>query len=301
MKRIAALLTVLLIVMSLVTCAFADFGDYASSSDYGGSWDSGSSSSWDSDSSSGSDFASGFLGGMLGSSIGGKVSPVVIIIVIIIIVLMMRKKKGGSAPVAPGATPTAASMLSPISTFRDRDPAFSEAVLTEKISNLYVKLQNAWTAKDLEPVRPYLSEDLYAKSERQVQTMKNNKQTNYIDRIAVLGVTLSGWYTDGTNDSMVARLNTRIDDYVVDDTTGNVIRGDKNKELFMEYEWTFVRKAGMTTPASDDLHETNCPNCGAPINVAQNAKCPYCGTVITNTEHDWVLTQIKGLSQRSGN
>ena len=68
MKKIAALLTVILIISALITCAFADFGDYASSSDYGGSsWDSGSSGDYDSGDSLGSSLAGGIIGGAIGA------------------------------------------------------------------------------------------------------------------------------------------------------------------------------------------------------------------------------------------
>lgn len=300
MKKVFLLFLVIVLAALTLTSAFADFGDYASSSDYGDWGDSSSSFDWDNDSSS--SFLGGFMGGLLGSGgIGGVIG--VIIIIIIFLVMRSKKKNAGNnkRPVAPGATPTAASRLNPVDTFRNRDPAFSEAVITEKISNLYVKLQNSWTAKELEPLRPYLTEEMYAKSERQIQSMIANKQTNVIERIAVLGVNLSGWYTDGNNDNLVARLHTRICDYVVDDNTGKVIRGSKDTERFMEYEWTLTRKAGMVTPVDDSLREVNCPNCSAPLNVAQSAKCPYCGSIVTNSDYDWVISQIKGISQRSGN
>ena len=43
-----------------------------------------------------------------------------------------------------------------------------------------------------------------------------------------------------------------------------------------------------------DLH---CPNCGAPLDVNHSAKCEYCGQVITVDDYDWVISQIKGISQ----
>ena len=35
-----------------------------------------------------------------------------------------------------------------------------------------------------------------------------------------------------------------------------------------------------------------CPNCGAPTEITSSGQCPYCGSVVTNGEHDWVLTDI---------
>ena len=42
-----------------------------------------------------------------------------------------------------------------------------------------------------------------------------------------------------------------------------------------------------------------CPNCGAPVNINQTAKCEYCDSVITVENHDFVLSSIRGLAQRT--
>ncbi len=297
MKRIIPFIVIILLLLPMCT-AYADFGSYSGGSDYGGG-----GSDW---SSSGSDWGgSSGLGGFAYIFAGGSGSfiPIAIIVVVIIIAVMARKGKlrnrysGNSR--APGAMPTPMSSLSSVESFRERDPAFSEAMMSEKISNLYVKMQYAWTDKNLEPLRPYLTDELYARTERQLSPMIQRKQTNYVERIAVLNVSIMGWQPDGQNDIIVARLNTRITDYTTDDRTGKVISGSKDKELFMEYEWTLARKCGMITPLEDGISEISCPNCGAPMNVAQSAKCQYCNTVVKNSDYDWVVSSIKGLSQRT--
>ena len=43
--------------------------------------------------------------------------------------------------------------------------------------------------------------------------------------------------------------------------------------------------------------ELFCPNCGT---CTENAKfCKYCGAVIAAAEYDWVISAIKGISQRT--
>ena len=44
---------------------------------------------------------------------------------------------------------------------------------------------------------------------------------------------------------------------------------------------------------------TTCPNCGAPLDLNHTAKCEYCGAIITAAEYDWVISAIKGISQRT--
>jgi uncharacterized Zn finger protein (UPF0148 family) len=49
------------------------------------------------------------------------------------------------------------------------------------------------------------------------------------------------------------------------------------------------------------MTEINCQNCGAPLKINHSGQCPYCGSIVTLKEHDWALSVIKGISQRSSN
>ena len=42
-----------------------------------------------------------------------------------------------------------------------------------------------------------------------------------------------------------------------------------------------------------------CPSCSAPLAINQNAKCPYCGSIINSKDYDWSIAAIKGISQRT--
>ena len=201
--------------------------------------------------------------------------------------------------VAPGAQATPQSQLKNISAYYKFDPGFSEAAFCEKLSNLYVQFQNAWQDKNLETLRPYLTDAFYAQMDRQLDSYRRNRQTNRVERISVLGVSLSGWQQTANEDVMVARLRTRIVDYVTDDATGQIVRGSNTAEKFMEYEWTLTRKRGVRTGVNDGVRVQICPNCGGTININRTAKCPYCDSIITVEAHDWAVSNIKGLSQRT--
>ena len=194
------------------------------------------------------------------------------------------------------------SELEPIETLRESDPNFSPQTFKEKISNLYVQMQNAWQNKDFEPMRPYMTDGLYTQFDRQLDELRQHGQTNFVDRIAVLGVALSGWKSDETSESVVAIVSTRIVDYTVDDRSGELVTGSKSVEKFMTYEWTLTRSKGSkTAPASEkETDAKHCPSCGAPLDVNQSARCPYCGSVVYARDFDWAISAIRGLSQRNG-
>ena len=310
MKWTAKILVFVLCILLMALPAFAgaDFGDFSGDSDYGGSWDSGSdwsSSSWDSDYSSGSyyDDDSDVSGIDIGISLA--VMAAIVVLGLIFDVSEKRKKKkqyGAGRPQSAqgrpqGAQRTPDSRLQPLGDLAVTDPSFDANAMQEKISNLYVQMQNCWTDKNIESLRPYFTDALFTQMERQLNGLQNQGLTNYVDRIAVLGVNLRGFYKQGDKEHLIVELRTRIVDYTVQDSNNKLISGDRNREKFMTYEWDMCRAEGSVTTREGAMQSVSCPGCGAPLSINTTAKCPYCGRVVTLDEHDWALCAIKGIAQ----
>lgn len=310
MKRTIKILIFALGLFLIILPAFAgaDFGGFSGDSDYGGSWDSGSdwsSSSWDSDYSSGSyyDDDSDVSGIDIGISLA--VMAAIVVLGLIFDVSEKRKKKkqyGAGRPQSAqgrpqGAQRTPDSRLQPLGDLAVTDPSFDANAMQEKISNLYVQMQNCWTDKNIESLRPYFTDAFFTQMERQLNGLKSRGLTNHVDRIAVLGVNLRGFYKQGDKEHLIVELRTRIVDYTVQDSNNKLVSGDRNREKFMTYEWDMCRTAGSVTSKEGVMHSVSCPGCGAPLSINTTAKCPYCGRVVTLDEHDWALCAIKGIAQ----
>ena len=279
-KRFLLFLLILCLTMALSAGVIADLGNFAGSSDYGGG---SSGSSWDSD-------GDGFGGAI--DFIGG-----VILFIIIVIWIMVdehkKKKNGGDANDRSGRQ----GDYSPMSDYHSLDPAFKESAFREKLSNLYVQMQNCWAAKDIRSLRPYFDDAYFTQMERQLEQHRRQGRTNYVDRIAVLSVTLDGFRQEAGKDHILATIKTRIVDYTLDDRSGKLISGHKDREKFMTYQWDLCRTTGYQSTETAGLDKTVCPSCGAPLDINASARCPYCGSVIRSADHDWVICFIKGVSQ----
>ena len=114
-----------------------------------------------------------------------------------------------------------------------------------------------------------------------------------VEKIGIKHCSLHSFSQDGDKEVLTVWINAVMRDYVIDDATKKVLESDPNRDWYMKYELVFNRKAGVkTNPGKKGNTITNCPNCGAPTEITSSGQCVYCGSVITNGEHDWVLTDI---------
>ena len=215
------------------------------------------------------------IGYLLGLFIENPTLGLIVLVILIIFVLLRRRKnkKLGSDSsyinqqvqqqaqndVVMNFTESVAAQV------RQTDPDFSAEKFLGWAQEVFMKIQEAW---------------------------------NVIEKIGIKHCSLKSYTVDGDKEVMVVALNALLRDYVIDATTRNVLESDPNRDWYMKYELTFNRKVGVKThPGMSNMSTTNCPNCGAPTEITSAGQCPYCGSVITNGEHDWVLSNLVGVNQ----
>ena len=302
-----------------------DYDDYDyGSSDYDYDYDD-DDDDWSWSSSSGYSGGGGYGGGYSGSthyyySTGGTstdwgenmsenakmVLGLVFVILIVLLLLWIVHRRKRAREARRKMAERRESMenrprIRPIGGYSEIDPNFSARELCEKAANLYVRMQNAWTAKDISELRPFFTDGFFTQMERSLEGIKARGRTNYVERIAVMDVTPRGFHQTGGEDHILLRLRARIVDYTVDDATGKVVSGHKDREKFMTYEWDLMRPTGVMTPAADadGVRHINCPNCGAPLDINTSARCPYCGSVLESAGTDWAICALHGISQQT--
>lgn len=277
----------------------SDFGNFAGNSDYGGSWGGG----W----SDGGSWGGGWSGGgfiNLGW-VGGSIDVFTMLLFLYFVVRFFgdrgffvgkRQRERMDVP----EVVVLSRVLLPMSDYLKLDPDFSATGIQEHMANLYVQMQNCWHNKNIEPVRPWLTDAFYNQMEGLLAPMRSKRETDYIERIAVLEASLKGYYQAGGMDFLVAAIRTRITVYTLDDRTGRVVSGSRNREKFMEYEWELTRRSGERTDrAKGGVKAVYCPHCGAPLDINASARCSYCGGTVIASSKNWAVCRIRGISQRT--
>lgn len=325
---VVLLLTIVGIIIWQIP-TIADWGDYesydssSSYDDWGSSssdWGS-SSSDWDSDdygwssssSSSGDGFWIGYLLGRLfeSSPIGGFIF-IIIIIAIVVYAYKHRDQSNGMYKKYQSTMMNRPSFdveaqrrknrdelfgvsdASIETTIQAEDPLFNKAEFLTWAGDMFVKLQYAWADRNLEAVRYFVTPELYEQTNNQVQRYITNKQINKLERVSVNISRLYSFEHQGDRDILRIVLESKMVDYIVDETTGNIIRGDQATNVVNPYILTFVRKTGVKTPEGGIKPVTmNCPNCGGATTILSSGKCPYCGSIITTRDNNWTLSEMK--------
>lgn len=296
-KKITLFLALVLACFMLFTSVskapvYGDVGDFESYS----SWDSGSSSDYSSSSwSSSSDYDSDGEGSWVGF---------VIVIIIIIIIIYGSKNGNGGDGSGPHVTinnnngtvdaPSNLDEGSIESKVKEGDENFNADEFKSWARDLFTKLQYAWSDRDWSSIRVFETNELFEQHSTQLERYKTNKQINKIERVCVNYVKLFKFEQSGDKDVLSVLLNSKMTDYIIDETTGRVLRGDRNTDRITTYKLTFIRKTGVKTKVGETtVNTTNCPNCGAPTEITSAGKCPYCGSVITTGEYNWVLSNLE--------
>ena len=173
---------------------------------------------------------------------------------------------------------------------------FNKEEFISNVKSLFVKLQQAWTDRDWSVIRVFETNELFEQHHKQLQDYIDRKQINKMERICVKSAQLADFKQTGDKDILTVILKSRMVDYIIDEETGKVLKGDKVTDRHSTYKLEFIRKTGVKTkPGSNQINTTNCPNCGAPTQITSSGKCEYCGSVITTGEHSWALANLEKI------
>ena len=262
--------------------------------------DVGNQNRYDSGGGNGADFDIGVLiGWLINLFIQSPILGLIAVVVIIIAYRIMKKKSKDPNHINKNVNNQANSEVTMdysgvvAEEIRAIDPAFSSDKFIGFAREVFMKIQEAWTTKDWKPIRPFESEALFNQHKQQLDEYIRSGKTNVVEKIAIKHCSLHAFKQDGDKEVLTVWLNAVMRDYVIDDKTKKVLESDPNRDWYMKYEMVFNRKAGLKTdPGKKGNTITNCPNCGAPTEITSSGQCAYCGSVITNGEHDWVLTDI---------
>jgi hypothetical protein len=180
--------------------------------------------------------------------------------------------------------------------WKQRTPPINMNAFTRRARSIFLSLQEGWSTRDWEKLRPYETEPLF--QQHRFWMLEYHKQglQNRLEDITLRSIDMVKASSDAFYDAVTARMHASMRDSTVRVTDGAVIAGNRSvPREFTEY-WTFIRTRG----AQDTLSDITCPSCIAPLKVNQAGVCAYCQTHLTRGEFDWTLSRIEQDEEYQG-
>lgn len=289
----------LCLILVLPVYSALGFGDFDSGSDFGGS-DSGGYDS-DSYSSSRSSRSSRSSSGGSGDTTGlfGFIVLAILFYGLLFTVSGMRNKgrKNGQGT-GSGTADTHMDNRAYIA-MKERDLSFTEKALYEYVRKLFGEMQDGWEKGDITNVRYGFHPDTWQRFATQLKMKNDRGETTHVRDIAFNWIRVVGFRSlPGENmDRIQVRFEAEYNVWVTDQH-GKCIQGTPETRHAMTYLWTMERpdQAPAQKAPEDGAH---CPNCGAELDVAAFAECPFCHTQLRQESANWVIRDIRAEAQRT--
>lgn len=260
---------------------FADSG-FSTSHSSGGSHSSSHSSSRSSSRSSSSGSSSS---GSVSTSVDIVVFTIIIFTFLMIIATTSAKQKNKQIPKENIDESAVENEI------KKSIPNFDKYAFLKEGFNIYCDIQNAWMNFKLEDVKDAITDELYNMYESQLATLEVKGEQNIMKDITLRRSYLRGVVKQNDNITIEAGYVIEMYDYIVDQQSGKLVRGESNRKMRVTYSMKFRKTL------DENAKVEHCPNCGAKIEMNSSGTCEYCGSKIVADNTKWVLTEKKALNQ----
>jgi hypothetical protein len=222
----------------------------------------------------------------------------VVIFIIVKIVGAIKKSAGAAVPAFDDSKPTVFEFdQGVLQRIKSSDPDFNPDGFMNKAKEIAERLQAAWSAGDMLPVRNYVSQGIFSRYRLQLELMmKDEKLRNVVGDYKIIKIRVGDMSASKSYDTLHVSIYAAARDVMVsadatDEQAAKVLKS-ATKAPFTEI-YSFTRKVGVKTNTSRDWLKGECPNCGyVPDNFSQVNKCSSCGSIYNSGEYDWVLSEI---------
>ena len=127
---------------------------------------------------------------------------------------------------------------------RQMDPSFDPRGFSETASDIFFRIQGAWTARDLRSVSASLTPEMAAQLQRDCDRLRAEGKINRLENIAVRSAAVTEAWQETGQDYVTVHFLASLLDYTTDESGARVLDGSRTEPVKFEEYWTFVRPVG---------------------------------------------------------
>ncbi|MFH2204307.1 MAG: transporter [Elusimicrobiota bacterium] len=184
------------------------------------------------------------------------------------------------------------AIMAGIAKIHQRDPGFSTPAFLDRVQKAFLRIQEAWSNQDMGPARAFISDGINERFAIYIRMQRAMGIRNRMHEVRVLKADVVHVESDAHFDTLHVSVRASAVDQDVRLDDDSVVKNRSGKEEEFIEVWSFLRRPGAQTLKKPGLLEGFCPNCGAPLDIADAAKCAACGSWVSSGEYDWVLAEI---------
>ncbi|MFL5353555.1 TIM44-like domain-containing protein [Archangium sp.] len=171
-----------------------------------------------------------------------------------------------------------------------QDPEMSWEALTARLGFIFQELQVAWSERQWEQVRPYVSDSLFQTQLYWMGAYERAGLRNVTQNARITQVELARVVSDRYFVALTVRVFATGLDFTLRESDGKVVGGSQRRERRYTEYWTLIRSS---TARGKPSTEKRCPSCGAPLSINMAGQCTHCSARVTSGDFDWVLSRIE--------
>jgi predicted lipid-binding transport protein (Tim44 family) len=127
---------------------------------------------------------------------------------------------------------------------RQMDPGFDPRVFSETASDVFFKVQGAWTARSMAGVSSLLMPEMSGTLQRDCDRLKTEHKVNRLENIAVRVAEVTEAWQESGQDFVTVHFLASLLDYTTDESGAQVLEGSRTEPVKFEEYWTFTRPVG---------------------------------------------------------
>lgn len=131
-----------------------------------------------------------------------------------------------------------------VAEIRQNDRDFDPAYFKEVASDVFFQVQAGWMRRDLDSYRHLLGDQLASEYAEHFARMRERGVINKLESMAIREVELVDAGCTGSEDFVTVRFAANLLDYMVSDTTGELVEGSMTTPVKFNEDWTWARPVG---------------------------------------------------------
>jgi predicted lipid-binding transport protein (Tim44 family) len=141
----------------------------------------------------------------------------------------------------PSAPPFPAPSDNGFDLVKQSEPDFDPEKFKEIAQDVFFKVQAAWMRRDTSSVQGLIGQQLKSEYDTQFADLKQKGLINRLENIAVRSIEIVDVGMEGQEVYIKVLFTANLLDYMVEESSGKVVKGDSTEPVKFEEFWTFAR------------------------------------------------------------